>query len=64
VISSSPTDVRPVFEAIAASAGRMCEAEHANVYRLDGGLIHLAASRGHTAEEVAAVRETFPLTCA
>jgi len=61
VISTSPTDVRPAFEAIAASAGRVCEAEHANVYRFDGGLIHLVASHGHTAEEVAAVRETFPI---
>src|SRR5215471_16389601 len=50
VISTSPTDVRPAFEAIAASAGRVCEAEHANVYRFDGGLIHLVASHGHTAE--------------
>ena len=36
VISSSPTDVQPVFEAIAESAVRLCEARNANVFRFDG----------------------------
>ena len=32
VISSSPTDVRPVFEAIIASAVRLCDATFGVVY--------------------------------
>ena len=61
VISSSPTDVRPVFEAIAANAARVCEAGNANVYRFDGTLIHLEASHGYTGEELAAVQGIFPI---
>jgi two-component system, NtrC family, sensor kinase len=61
VISSSLTDVHPVFEAIAANAARVCEAGNANVYRFDGTLIHVEASYGYTAEELAAVQGTFPM---
>ena len=49
VISSSPTDVHPVFDAIAVNAAQVCEAGNANVYRFDGSLIHLVASHGYTA---------------
>src|SRR6202040_2522320 len=40
VISSSPTDVQPTFEAIAGAARRLCEAAHGMVFRFDGELIH------------------------
>src|SRR5262249_39646088 len=43
VISSSPTDVQPVFEAIAAKAARLCDAVNGMVIRFDGQLLHLAA---------------------
>src|SRR5262249_6913728 len=43
VISSSPTDAQPVFEAIVRSASRLCGGEYAIVTRYDGGLLHLAA---------------------
>src|SRR5437762_501632 len=33
VIASSPVDVQPVFEAIAESAARLCQAEFCNVFR-------------------------------
>jgi CheY-like chemotaxis protein len=33
LIASSPTDVQPVFDAIAASATTLCEAENGGVYR-------------------------------
>ena len=61
VIASSPTDVLPVFDAIAANAARVCQAGNANVYRFDGSLIHLVASHGYTAAERDAVRRTFPI---
>ena len=61
VISSSPTDVHPVFETIATSAAHVCEAGNANVYRFDGSLIHLVASDGYTAEELSAVKGIFPM---
>ena len=44
VISRSPTNTQPVFDAIAQSAARLCAAELCNVFRFDGGLIHIASS--------------------
>src|SRR5262245_14738111 len=46
VISSSPTDVRPVFETIARSAARLCEAIDAIVFRVDGEMLRLVAHHG------------------
>ncbi len=46
VISSSPTDVQPVFDTIAQSAARLCEAEFCFVFRFDGQLLHFAAHHG------------------
>src|SRR5262249_39422433 len=43
VISSSPTDVQPVFDTIAASALRVCGATFSAVIRFDGELMHLVA---------------------
>src|SRR5262249_52973166 len=61
VISSSPTDVQPTLEAIAASARRLCDAANAMVFRFDGELIHLAAYDGLDAQQLAAVRSVFPI---
>src|SRR5262245_38042669 len=46
VISSSPTDLQSVFTDIAASAGRVCDAYDAQVYQLDGDLLHPIAHYG------------------
>jgi GAF domain-containing protein/anti-sigma regulatory factor (Ser/Thr protein kinase) len=46
VISSSPTDVQPVFEAITDSAMRLFSAWAAAVFRYEGQLISMAAARG------------------
>jgi GAF domain-containing protein/CheY-like chemotaxis protein len=43
VIASSPSDVQPVFDAIAANALRLCGAQHSVVARFDGEWIHEAA---------------------
>ena len=43
VISSSPTDTQPVFETIAATALRLCNAKLCTVFKFDGKLIHLVA---------------------
>jgi len=61
VISSSPTDVQPTFDAIAASAVRICGAVNGGIFRFDGSLIHFAAHHGWTAEELEGVAQHFPL---
>ncbi len=61
VISSSPTDVQPVFETIAANAVRLCGAVNGAVFRFDGELIHLAAYHNVGGDELAAVLRVFPV---
>src|SRR5262249_22416896 len=46
VISRSPTDIEPVLSAVAESAARLCHAYDATVFRLEGGLLRLAAHHG------------------
>ncbi len=60
VISSSPTDVQPVFDAIATAATTLCEADHAALFRFDGDLIHFVAHHGRTPEEISAAQRAFP----
>ena len=61
VISSSPTDVQPVFDAIAESARRLCDADFCNVARYEDGLIYLSAHAHSTPELVDAMRRMFPM---
>jgi GAF domain-containing protein len=46
VISSSPTDVQPVFDAVAASGARLCDAIDAAIFRVDGDALRLVAHQG------------------
>ncbi len=61
VISSSPTDVQPTFDAIAEAAATLSGAAGAGVYRYDGSLIHFVAHRGWTADELDAARGVYPI---
>ena len=36
VIASSPTDIQPVLDMVAANAARLCEATMLQIYRVDG----------------------------
>src|SRR5499425_2365427 len=44
VIASSPTDIQPVLDAVAATAARLCEAGDAQIFRLEGEHYLLTAS--------------------
>ncbi len=46
VIARSPTDIRPVLDAVAENAARLCEANNAVIFRLDGGLLRQMAAYG------------------
>ena len=61
VISQSPTDAQPVFDAIARSAMRLCEGTMSVVSRYDGELIHAAAYTHVTAEGVELIQQMFPM---
>src|SRR5204863_3548433 len=46
VISSSPTDVQPVLDAVVESATRLCHAYDARIWRLDGDRLARVAGTG------------------
>jgi PAS domain S-box-containing protein len=60
VISRSPTDIRPVFDAIVARAAGLCEAEFSAVARLEDELLHLVTLNNMSSEEAAAFDSLFP----
>ena len=51
VISSSPTDVQPVLDAVVESAVRLCDAYDARIWRLEGDRIVRAAGSGPLIED-------------
>jgi GAF domain-containing protein/DNA-binding response OmpR family regulator len=61
VISESPTDVQPVFDAIATRAYRLCEGLHAVFYSFDGQLLHYAASEAMHRDVIDDTRKLFPM---
>ena len=50
VISSSPTDIQPVFDAILENATRLCDAHMAVLRLYDGNVFRWAATRGVSVE--------------
>ena len=64
VISQSPSDVQPVFEAIAERAMTLCSAMIGAVARFDGERVHLVAFRGTTAEAAEEMRAAYPMPLA
>jgi signal transduction histidine kinase/HAMP domain-containing protein len=59
-ISSSPTDVQPVLDAIAERAARLCDAAAASIYLTEGDTLRHLASKGPSAEPVGHVH-TVPI---
>ena len=50
VISRSPTDVQPVFDAIARSAAQLCEVYDVSIFRVDGDRLAFVAHHGSIAQ--------------
>ena len=61
VISSSPSDVQPVFETIISNAVRLGSADFGSVVKLEGGVLKVAARFTMKPEAHTPVRTTFPL---
>ena len=45
-ISASPTDLQGVLDTVAASAARLCDSVDAQIFRIDGTMLRIAASYG------------------
>jgi GAF domain-containing protein len=60
IISSSPGELEPVFQAMLESAVRICDAKFGNIYRWDDQSLHLIASH-NTPSAFAALRKSAPL---
>ena len=60
VISSSPTDVQPVLDAIAERAAKLCDASASSMYLTDGDVLRHLASRGPSPDPVNHV-EVLPI---
>ena len=61
VISSSPTDVQPVFDIISERARKLCDAEVSIVSRVEGNMVRLAAVHGVTEDGLGAIRQLYPI---
>jgi two-component system, NtrC family, sensor kinase len=61
VIACSPSDTQPVFDTIATSAARLCNARFCWVFRFDGKLIHFAAGHGLSPEYTEEIRSRYPI---
>jgi GAF domain-containing protein len=57
----SPTDLQPVFDAIAQSAVRLCGSVFGAVYRLDDDVVHLVAHHNINPEGWAAYQAMYPM---
>jgi signal transduction histidine kinase len=60
VISGSPTDVQPVFDAIIKSAVTLCNGVFGSLDRFDGDLIYPVATHNYTSEALDAMHRVFP----
>ena len=61
VISSSPTDTRPVFDTIVRNAVVLCDARFGIVFRVEAGLIHLVAHHNLTPEVLQLLGRLYPM---
>ena len=60
VMSNSPSNAQPVFDAILESAVRLCEAQFALAYRLEGEMVHLVGHHNFPLETLEQFRRSFP----
>src|SRR5262249_43800048 len=60
VISRSPTEVQPVFDAIAKAARELCRATSAGVFTYDGELLRVAAMVNLNPAYVEAMHQVYP----
>jgi GAF domain-containing protein len=61
VISSSPTDIQPVFDTIMRSAVRLSGARFGSILRFDGEMVHFVAQHGSHPDAIETFQRMFPM---
>src|SRR5215470_3250665 len=61
IISSSPTGVQPVFDAIVRNFVSLCGSGFGAIYTFDGQLVHFAGSYGFSPEQLQGTRTKYPV---
>src|SRR5216683_4034209 len=61
IISGSPTDVQPVFDAIVRNFASLCGSTFGAIYTFDGELVHFAGAYGFSPEQLNAVKAKYPV---
>ena len=61
VIASSPTDIQPVLDVVTKNAARLCDANDAQIHRVEGDMLRKVASYGDISP-VFTVGEVRPIT--
>jgi len=61
VISSTPTDVQPVFDAIVRNAVTLCDAMFASAFRYDGEMLHFLATTSINEEFLRTIKDVYPI---
>ena len=61
IISSSPTNVQPVFDTIVRNFVSLCGSLFGAIYTFDGELVHFAGAYGFSREQFNATRAKYPV---
>src|SRR5258708_228229 len=61
IISSSPTDVQPVFDTIVRNFVSLCGSTFGAVYTFDGELVHFASAYGFSPDQIAGLKAKYPV---
>ncbi len=56
IISSSPTDVQPVFDTIVRNFVSLCGSTFGAIYTFDGELVHFASAYGFSPDQIAGLK--------
>jgi signal transduction histidine kinase len=61
IISSSPTDVQPVFDMIVRNFVSLCGSTFGAIYTFDGELVHFASAYGFSPDQIAGLKAKYPV---
>ena len=61
IISSSPTDVQPVFDTIVRNFVSLCGSTFGAIYTFDGELVHFASAYGFSPNQLASLKAKYPV---